>query len=157
MKVENINPFIESVSDLFETMLSTSVQREDIKTTDHPSKADEVTAVIGMTGPVEGAVALSFPFPTAVALVGQFLGMPLNAVDETVSDGISEFVNIIGGSTKAKFPIPVGSDPISLTLPKVIQGQCFEVPFPTGLVWIEVPFTSDLGRFTLRVSIQSEL
>lgn len=98
-------------------------------------------------------VALSFPTQTALAMVGRMLGTELHIVDETVYDGLAELVNMVAGSSKAKFASFV-STPIELSLPTVIRGSDFSVNHPSKATWLDVPFTSDLGTFNLRVTFE---
>lgn len=157
MKVEMINPFVESVDGLFETMLDTSLTRGEISATDTPSVAREITALIGLSGLVRGTVAMAFPSNTAIALVNRLLETDSRIIDDMVTDGISEFVNIVAGSAKAKFLVPEGADPIELSLPTVIRGENYSVTYPSGTIWLAVPFSSDLGDFHLRVTMEGDV
>lgn len=157
MKIENINPFVEGVFELFETMLNVSLQRKKIALSKEPSKFREVTALIGMSGPIRGTVALAFPVDTAIALVNRLLETKVRIMDDTVADGIAELVNIVAGSAKAKFPISDESKPVTLTLPTVVRGLHYEVNYPAGSIWLEVPFESGLGDFNLRVTFQAQI
>ena len=152
MKIENINPFVEGVYELFETMLNSELTRKGVAVSREPSKFREVTALIGMSGPVRGTVALAFPVDTAIALVNRLLDTDIKVMDDSIADGIAELVNMVAGSAKAKFPIPDGVDPVNLTLPTVVRGLHYEVNYPAGSIWLEVPFDSDLGEFNLRVT-----
>ena len=59
-------------------------------------------------------------------------------------------VEMLGGSTKARFNQD-DRNSIDLNLMKVIRGDEFVNYLPDAL-WLEIPFTSDLGPFSLRVS-----
>ncbi|MBN2308073.1 MAG: chemotaxis protein CheX [Candidatus Hydrogenedentes bacterium] len=151
MKVEYINPFIESVYDLFATMLDAEVQRGEIGVTSAGGNPREIMALIGLSGPARGTVAISFPAQTALAMVGKILGVDTRVVDDTVSDGIAEIVNIVAGSAKARLT-QGGGTPIDLSLPTVVRGNSYSIDYPSQAVWLEVPFTSELGAFSLRVT-----
>ena len=90
---------------------------------------------------------------TALALVRKLLGMETAVVDDTVSDGVAEIVNMVAGSAKAKLTSD-GGPPIDLILPTVVRGKNFEVEYPTQTVWLEVAFQSNLGDFNLRVTFE---
>lgn len=152
MKIEHINPFIESVYDLFTTMLSATIQRGDVGVTRDPTDPDSVMALIGLSGPARGMVSLSFPGETAIKMVNRLLSIEATEMDDTVADAVAEIVNIVAGGAKAKFPLEEGSPPIDLSLPTVVRGQNFNVDYPSDSVWLEVPFTSELGPFFLRVT-----
>jgi chemotaxis protein CheX len=154
MKVEYINPFIESVYELFQTMLEVEVERGDVGVSKGASSSPrDIMALIGLSGPARGTVALAFPTGTAIALVNKLLGLETRVVDETVSDGVAELVNIVAGSAKARLNTSSGT-PIDLSLPTVVRGANYSVEYPTQSVWLEVPFTTGLGDFSLRVTFE---
>ena len=153
MKVEYINPFIESVYDLFTTMLSSKAQRGDVGLAKTDANPRDIMALIGLSGMARGMVALAFPVETALNMVNSLLGTEIRVVDDTVSDAIAEMVNIVAGGAKAKLNTGDGP-PIDLSLPTVVRGNSYNVDYPSGSVWLEVPFNSDLGPFTLRVTFE---
>lgn len=151
MDVKYINPFIESVSEVFATMLQAGVARGTVSLTSGKSDPKHIVALIGLSGPARGTVALHLPTRTALALVGRLLDQHLVIVDQTVNDGVAEIVNIIAGNAKAKFSAS-GGMPIDLGLPTLITGSHYTVEYPTKASWLQVPFTSDLGTFSLCVT-----
>lgn len=153
MKVEYINPFIESTYDLFSTMLNSKAVRGDVSLAKDGGSPREIMALIGLSGPARGMVALAFPMDTALNMVNRLLGSDIKVIDDTVSDAIAEMVNIVAGGAKAKFNVE-GQKPIDLSLPTVVRGNNYKVDYPTGSVWLEVPFGSNLGSFTLRVTFE---
>ena len=155
MKVEYINPFIESTYDLFSTMLGSKAVRGDVGLAKPDANPRDIMALIGLSGMARGMVALSFPVDTALNMVNQLLGTEIRAMDDTVSDAIAEMVNIVAGGAKAKLSADL-SKPIDLSLPTVVRGSSYNVDYPSGSVWLEVPFNSNLGSFTLRVTFEME-
>ena len=69
-------------------------------------------------------------------------------------DAISEIVNIIAGGAKAKFSASQGIGTIDLSLPTVITGAHYGVEHPSHSTEIEVPFLSELGGFSLRITFE---
>jgi len=155
MRVEYINPFIESVYELFTTMLSSKAVRGDVGVArgEGGGNPHDLMAIIGLSGPARGTVALAIPEQTAINIVERLLGMRPKQLDETVSDAIAEVVNIVAGGAKAKFGITSGP-PIQLSLPTVVHGTSYNVDYPSKSIWLEVPFNSDLGGFTMRVTFE---
>lgn len=152
MKIDYINPFIESVYELFSTMLSATVERGKIDVSRDSPYPDKVTALIGLSGQAHGSVALSFPKDTALAMVNKLLETDTREIDETVSDGIAELVNIVAGGAKAKFTLDEGQELIDLSMPTVVRGTRFNVDYPSESPWVEIPFESSLGGFSLRIT-----
>ncbi len=156
MKVEYINPFIESVYDLFSTMLGCEAKRGNIGLAKPGGALREITALIGLSGRAKGTVAISFPEATALAMVGRLLGTEMETIDETISDALGEMVNIVAGGAKAKIHNDNGEAPIELSLPNVIQGGEYSVDYPSHTTWLDVPFSSELGSFNLRVTFRMD-
>ncbi len=154
MKVEYINPFIEAVYDLFNTMLGAEARSREVGVAMEQGNPRDIMGLIGLSGPARGMVALAFPVDTALNMVNQLLGTDTKVVDDSVSDAVSELVNIVAGGAKAKFPM--AGPPIDLSLPTVVRGNNYNVDYPSGSVWLEVPFESALGNFDLRVTLELE-
>jgi chemotaxis protein CheX len=152
MELKYINPFIESVYDLFASMLSAKVERENPTLVQSMETHREIVAMIGLSGPVRGNVAMLFPQETALAIVSRFIGEPVASVDDSVIDAVAELVNIVAGGAKSR--LSDGETPIKLSLPNVIRGKGCTVHYPTTSVWLDVPFESELGAFNLRLSFK---
>ena len=155
MNVDYINPFIESVHDLFATMLTAKASRGDVAIARGDGPSLDIVALIGLSGPARGMVTLAFPVKTALNIVNRLLGTELRIMDDTVSDAVAEVVNIVAGGAKARFKIENGP-PIDLSLPTVVRGNSFCVDYPTKTTWLEVPFETDLGPFVMRVTFKLE-
>jgi chemotaxis protein CheX len=87
-------------------------------------------------------------------MVSRLLGVEMDSLDATISDALGEMVNIVAGGAKAKFSNENGGPPIDLSLPNVIQGSNYCVDYPSHTTWLDVPFSSELGAFNLRVTFQ---
>ncbi len=153
MKAEHVNPFIESVYELFSTTLNATVEKGEPEVLWEPPQNSDIVALIGLSGPARGTVALSFPVGTALTMVGRMVGNEVRIVDDTVKGGVEELVNIVVGIAKEK--LNNGSDaPVELSLPTVVRGTNYKVDYPTRTAWLEVPFTSELGPLTLRITFE---
>lgn len=154
MNVAYINPFIESVLAFFGKMLECHVERQAPGIARDVSKPAEITAFIGVAGPIRGAVALAFPVVTALALTARMTGVESKVVDDDTCDAVAEAVNIVAGGAKAKL-VADDQTPASLGLPTVVRGGDYSVVHPRGCIWIEIPFTSDIGPFSVRVTLEA--
>lgn len=154
MKVEYINPFIESVYGLCSTMLKCQVQRGDLALANNSPVGGDITGIIGLSGPARGTVALSFPMTTARAMVRRLLHSDERDVEETLPDGVAELVNIVAGAAKSKFCHEEGTPLINLSLPTVVQGRDYKIDYPVQSAWLDVPFNTELGPFKLRVTFE---
>ena len=149
MNVTYINPFIEAVDSVFTTMLSVKPQRVGLKVSDGPAAGPLITSLVGLSGQVSGVVALRFPHDTALQLAGRMLGTEMASLNDEVADAVAELVNMVAGSAKAKF---CHDPPLELGLPTVVDGVGYRLRYPTKSVWLEVPFTSAAGNFSMEVT-----
>lgn len=151
MKVEHINPFIESVIETFSNMLDCPVKVGKPAVTKDNDESDDIIGVIGLTGTSKGIVAVKFPVATALKSVGKMVGMEYKEIDPSIIDGVGELINIIAGNAKVKFE----GQRISLSLPTVVRGNMYKLNNLTGAVFLTLPFTSDVGNFEVLVSFKS--
>ena len=153
MKLKYIKPFIESVYDFFVMMLNSKAEKGEIGLRGVERATYEITSLIGLSGVARGSVALSFPLDTAVGIANRLLGSDYRDLNKQVTDAVAESVNIVAGSAKSKFFKGAGR-PIDLSLPNVVIGKNYTVSYPSMSVWLEVPFSSELGAFSMRVTFE---
>lgn len=153
MDVKYINPFIEAVDSVFTTMLSVEPKRAQIRVGATQPDGQLLTSLVGISGQVSGVVALRFPPTTALKLAGRLLGSEPTEVNEEVIDAISELANMVAGNAKAKFN---HDPPLQLGMPTVVEGTGYRLKYPSGSIWLEVPFTSEAGDFSMEVTYNPE-
>jgi len=151
----HINLFVESVQNLFLSMLRCQANPGEVGVADGVGNSGDITALIGLSGPVRGNVALTFPKETVLAIVNRMLGSKAQVVDDIVADGVAELVNMVAGAAKKKLSSADGPS-VDLGFPTVLSGNGYIVQHPSKSIWFEVPFTSDLGSFTLQVTFESQ-
>lgn len=153
MDIKYINPFVESIDNVFQMMLDATLHRLTLKSANGNGAGSQVTSLIGISGQVQGVVVLRFPPATALNIAGRMLGQEIDEINAEVVDAVSELVNMVAGSAKAKFNT---DPPLELGLPTVVQGCDYKVKYPSGSVWLEVPFESDAGDFSMELTFHSE-
>jgi len=116
-------------------------------------KTSALTSLVGISGQMHGVVVLSFPLNTALGLAGRMLGSEPREINGEVVDAVSELVNMVAGSAKAKFQC---DPPLDLGLPTVVEGSEYRVKYPSRSTWLEVPFSSDAGDFSMEVTFSSD-
>ncbi|MBF0183598.1 MAG: chemotaxis protein CheX [Magnetococcales bacterium] len=110
-----------------------------------PPQAD-VTAIVGLSGTMEGGVHLSAPIHTALGLAMAFSGETLEVFDATARDALGELANIIAGAVKERI-----SDAIYLTPPKVVTGVNLTVDYTKALASTKCYFRTMHGPFFVEV------
>ena len=142
-------PFIKSTRNVFETMFHLSVNFAAPEVRDAAVPSHDVSAIIGMSGDVDGTVVLSFPADTARRVVTVFTGSDAPLSNEDLSDAIGEVVNMIAGGAKAQF----NGKSISISCPSVVVGG-HKVYGAKDSVTVAIPCTCDCGEFSVEVAMR---
>ena len=149
IKIEYINPFVESVVTVFRMMLNVEVRRGALYLKDGFQPSEEITSIIGLSGMAKGSVLVGVSREVAMAVTGILLNEPCTAIDSNAIDAVGELTNMIAGSAKAKLE----ELNMSIGLPTVVVGRNHSVVFPTGVQPIGIPFESSIGPICLEVSL----
>ena len=145
MKVEYINPFVESIRSAFSTMLGIEITRGEpfIKKGSHPHH--EVNGIIGFSGKAKGIVVLSLEPEVALAATEAMLLERPPEINSDVVDAVGELANMIAGGAKAKLEQLC----LSVSLPSVIIGKTDSLKFPSTVTPISIPFHCSWGGVVL--------
>jgi chemotaxis protein CheX len=152
MNASQINPFLDATAQVWKTMLGCVPKMGKAGTVKEETSEDIIrTAIIGLSGTVRGAVALTFPSATAEKVVIKLVQAKPPLKDDEINDALGEVANMIAGSAKAKLE----GQTVSISLPTVVRGQKYALIHPKDSVTIAVPFESDLGKFSLNVTFST--
>ncbi len=147
MDVSFINHFIESATNVFDTMLGVQVTRKSLSLKDLPAPTHEVSAIIGLSGTVVGSVVVSFTTEVALKSAGEMLLTEFDEVNAEVVDAVGELTNMIAGGAKAGME----NMELSLGLPNVVSGTDHKVFFPGNVKPISVGFDTPWGEMAIDV------
>jgi chemotaxis protein CheX len=139
--VEYVKPFIEGCEEVFRDFCNTKIdaKRAFFVAIDEFETEWDVSGLIGLSGEVNGAVALSLKEDTAFRITKTLTGKEYTSIDTEVTDTVGELVNIIVGNVKNIFEEKYR---ISITMPSIIKGDAHAVVWPTGQVRIMcIPFS----------------
>lgn len=155
MREDYRKAFVDSVEEVFSTMLMETVSAGEVTAKHAEGGTGEITGIIGLSGDLRGTVTLYLPIPTALAVVSRLLGMDVEEDDESVGDAVAEMVNMMVGSAKARIPME-SETPIVLSLPTIVRGSAYNVVYPGGVETFEIPFSSSIGDFRLHIALEQK-
>ncbi|MBI1310022.1 chemotaxis protein CheX [bacterium] len=153
MNVAFINHFIESATNVFDTMLGVQITRKSLSLKDSPAPTHEVSAIIGLSGKVVGSVVVSFSSNVALKGAGEMLLMEFDDVNAEVVDAVGELTNMIAGGAKAA----MDHMELSLGLPNVVCGRDHRIFFPGNVKPISVGFDTPWGEVAIDVGFNDVL
>jgi len=115
----------------------------------------DISAVIGLSGIVKGAIIISMKTDLAIKMTDLLTGDLRTDIDTDVVDAIGEINNIIAGNIKPKVP---NGEKIVISIPTIVKGKEHSIAWPSRATRILcIPhkvFDNDI--FHLMVAIELE-
>ena len=151
MKAEYINPFLVPAKTVWERELGHCLELDKAESASNQFTTEDITAVIGVSGSLEGNVLYGFSVATARAVATVMLGEPVETFDQLALSALGEIANIITGNAATR--LAQAGYNCQISPPVIIEpmGTRFTT---TGGPQILVAFTSLLGPFSVRISLQ---
>jgi chemotaxis protein CheX len=154
MRVEYINPFVESAFNVLKEVLNTEVSRGDLYLKSSSMAIQGVAALVGLAGDVEGRVLFDMTKATALYVAGTMNGgEKFTVMDEMAKATIQELANMITAQAVTKLA-GLGFK-FDLTPPALFTGDNMEVSNNLKVEALIVPM--DLGgdyRIDVNVAIR---
>jgi chemotaxis protein CheX len=124
-----VEPFVEVTVNTFQEFIGVEVSPRHPHFLD-PDKSMEwdISAVIGLSGVVKGAVIISMKTDLAIKLTDLLAGPGHTDIDADVVDAIGEINNIIAGNIKPKVP---NGEKIVISIPTIIKGKEHSIAWPS--------------------------
>jgi len=132
MRVEYINPFVESAFNVLKEVLSSDVRRGEIFLKPTSMSIMGVAALVGLAGDVEGRVLFDMSKDTALQVAGEMNGETFPTLDELAKATIQELANMITAQAVTKLH-DLGFK-FDLTPPALFTGDNMEVSTNLGEV-----------------------
>lgn len=155
MRVEYINPFVESAYNVLQEVLQAEVQRGELYLKSSAMPVLGVAAIVGLAGDVEGRVLFDMSQETAIKIASKMLeDMEMEAVtsmDDMARATITELANMITGQAVTKLH-NLGFS-FDLTPPAIFTGENMEVS-NTDVEALIVPMDLPMGKIEINVAIR---
>jgi len=154
MKVEYINPFIESATDILRQTTNMTIER-GVPTLDRGGfEAPDLSVVLGIVGDMQGQVIFGIDRPTALGIVGRMMGgVEVLELDELGMSAIAELGNMITGNATGRFEkMKVNMD---ISPPTVLTGQGVKISWPLHRALV-VPLNTEVGTVTISVNLEEK-
>jgi chemotaxis protein CheX len=132
MRVEYINPFVESAYSVLKEVLGVDVKRGEIYLKPTSMKIMGVAALVGLAGDVEGRVLFDMTKDSALFVAGKMNGEEFTVFDELGKATIQELANMITAQAVTKLH-DLGFK-FDLTPPALFTGDNMEVSTNLGEV-----------------------
>jgi chemotaxis protein CheX len=153
MRVEYINPFVESTFNVLKEVLNIDIKRGDLKLKNTSMQIQGVAAMVGLAGDVQGRVLFDMNQETALFIAGVMNGTTFTTFDEMAKDTIQELANMI--TARAVTKLGGMGFRFDLTPPTLFTGEHMEVSTNLKVEALVVPMELDgNGRLEVNVAIR---
>lgn len=152
MRVEFINPFIESTLRSLDLMAGIKAERQNLSLKEGLITTFDISSIVSLTGQVEGSIILSMPTQLACRIASNLLMEEHGELDSAVEDAIGEMGNIIVGDARRSLK-DSGYD-VSISLPNVVFGTGHHISRRPSVPCIAIPFSTADGPFEVNVGIK---
>jgi chemotaxis protein CheX len=151
MRVEYINPFVESAFNVMKEVLGDEVRRGELYLKSTSTPVMGVAALVGLAGDVEGRVLFDMDRATALKIASAMNGEELKELDELGKATITELANMITAQAVTKLH-ELGFR-FDLTPPAIFTGDNMEVHNHEVEALI-VPMETAHGKIEINVAIR---
>lgn len=154
MRVEYINPFVETAYNILAEVLGGEVRRGELylKSTSMPVMG--VAALVGLAGDVEGRVLFDMTMETALNIASQMNGEELKELDALAKATITELANLITAQAVTKLH-ELGFK-FDLTPPALFTGEKMEIS-DHDVEALIVPMITEQGKVEVNVAIREKV
>ena len=154
MRVEYINPFVETAYSILTEVLGGEVKREALylKSTSMPVMG--VASLVGLAGDVEGRVLFDMTIDTALKIASRMNMEELTEFDELAKATITELSNMITAQAVTK--LHTLGFKFDLTPPTIFTGERMEISDHQVEALI-VPMLTEMGRVEVNVAIREKV
>jgi chemotaxis protein CheX len=153
MKAEFINPFLDSIVNVLETMASVKITPGRPQRKEEDIAYGDVTGIIGMaSGQVKGSMAITFSTPAIADIVMRMLGEEVTEINSTVTDLVGEITNMVTGGAK-RLLSEQGYD-FDMAIPAVVAGKNHHISHKSKGPKIMIPFSTEAGKFFVEICFE---
>jgi chemotaxis protein CheX len=151
-----VEPFVRVTVNTFKEFVGIEVSPRQPHFLDPDEKFDwDISAIIGLSGIVKGAIIVSMKTELAIKLTDLLAGPGHTELCPDVTDAIGEINNIIAGNIKPEVP---NGDKIVISIPSIVTGKNHKITWPSRATRIlcipHKAFEDDV--FHLMVAIELE-
>jgi chemotaxis protein CheX len=152
MKVEFVNPFVQAASEVLESELGGEAQRGTLRLHKTAVTTAEVTAVVGVTGTLNGLVLYSMSQATALSIVSRMMGQDFEEFNALAQSGIGELGNVITG--RAGILLSEAGYPSNITPPALVIGKGSMIT-TLDLIRLVLPLETEVGALEIQVVLKA--
>ncbi len=150
MKQEYVNPFLTPAQMVWQKEFNCPLKIKNAEAVSHQYTTDDVTAIIGISGKLEGNVLYGFSEPLVKDIIKRMVGEDFEARDPMALSALGEIANVITGNAATQ--LAASGYPCDISPPVILEpvGATLTVGVPKQ---IQVTFESEMGLLRVRMGL----
>ncbi len=155
MRLDYINPIVESAVNVLSEFTGSRAERGSMELHGDGSPKKDVAAVIGMAGEVEGRIILEMSRDTALSVASALNGEKFSELTSYALDTVMELTNVM--VARAVSTLNDRGFTFRLTPPLIFTGQ--NLCFSSGLniETLVIPLRANVGEMVLNVALRMNI
>jgi len=150
MDIKMINPFLAAAMHVLKTMAQIEAKPGKPFLKKDDLALGDVSAIIGITGAVQGSMALIFAEDCIKDIASNLLGEPFTELNNEVRDAVGELANMICGDARRR--LAEGGFVLQAGIPTIVGGKGHTIMHVTTGPRLAVPFETSQGSFMVEVA-----
>ena len=150
MKEEYVNAFLAPAKMVWEKELGTGLEFAGAHAVDHQYTTEDLTAILGVSGQLEGNVLYGFAGNTSLAVASAMIGEPVSELDDMCMSALGELANMITGNAATQ--LSAKGYVCDISPPLIIEPSGSRISTLQGMQ-IMTSFKSQFGELYIRISL----
>ena len=150
MRQEFVNPFLGPAQMVWQKEFGTPLEVVGAEAVSYQYTTEDITAIIGVSGKLQGNVLYGFDDNVSVEVVRRMIGEDMNPRDPMALSALGEIANVITGNAATE--LAANGFPCDISPPVIIEprGSTLTSTVPKQIL---VTFKSELGMLTARIGL----
>ncbi|MHB1415596.1 MAG: chemotaxis protein CheX [Chloroflexota bacterium] len=153
MNVDLMNPFVDAALSVLEAEVGPPIERGPLTLQRSTFAGQDITAVVAVTGQLQGLVLFGFAKSTALALVSAIIGQEFQAFDDLAESGVAELGNVITG--RAAMSLADNGYQAKIAPPLLLSGKGARIS-TLDITRLVVPIETRCGRVELQLALREK-
>ena len=150
MRQEFVNPFLGPAQLVWQKEFGVPLEVTDAKAVSYQYTTEDITAIIGISGKLQGNVLYGFSNSVSTEIVRRMIGEDMDAHDPMALSALGEIANVITGNAATE--LAANGYPCNISPPVIIEPRNSTLT-STVPRQILVTFKSELGILTARIGL----
>lgn len=150
MKEEYVNAFLAPAKMVWEKELQTPLNFVGARAVDHQYTTEDLTAILGVSGQLEGNVLYGFGGGTGLAVASAMVGETVTELDDMSMSALGELANMITGNAATQ--LSAKGYECDISPPLIIEPSGSRISTLQG-TQILTSFQSEFGELYIRICL----